>query len=115
MAGPKMPIYEGRIIMALFKRSMSMREYQEEFDMAVRELRHFLDTERGKTLLLVSSRDECRQLCGRMERRDRKSTMFDTGNADIDAGVYNALSINGFCHSGRFIFLRILDNYRVRG
>lgn len=100
--------------MALFKKAMSLDEYNDEFDNAIRNLRQFLISERGKSLLLAASRNECTELCNRMEERRRTDIEFDTHDGGIDGGIYNALCINGFRFEDGYISLQILDDYKVR-
>ncbi len=106
---------DGRgIVMALFKKSMSIDDYNAAFDDAIKQLRHFLITERGKNLLLASSRNECSELCDRMQDRNRNEVEFDTHDGGIDGGIFNALSLNGFQFEDGFISLQLLDDYKVK-
>lgn len=100
--------------MALFKKSMSLDDYNAAFDDAIRELRHFLQTERGKNLLLAATRNTCKELCDQMEGRDLKNTEFNTHETGMDGGIYNALMLNGFKFEDGKIYLALLDDYKVK-
>lgn len=100
--------------MALFKKAMSIDEYNAAFDDAIQELRHFLQTERGKNLLLAASRNVCKELCDRLEERNRYDIEYNTHETGMDGGIYNALLLNGFKFEEGRIFLALLDDYKVK-
>lgn len=100
--------------MALFKKSMSLEDYNAAFDDAIKELRHFLQTERGKNTLLASSRNLCKELCDRLEQRNRYETEYNTHDTGMDGGIFNALLLNGFKFENGKIFLALLDDYKVK-
>lgn len=100
--------------MALFKKAMSLDDYNAAFDDAINELRHFLQTERGKNLLLAASRNVCKELCDRLEQRNRSETDYDTHESGMDGGIYNALLLNGFKFEDGKITLSLLDDYKVK-